>query len=65
MIFGIFTGGTSERSKNIFIAIPQYPTRKHLFFSKPKIQRINPLPDDTILDSSKLKQIADYILKCI
>ena len=26
---------------------------------------INPLPDDKILDWSKLKQIADNILKCI
>ena len=26
---------------------------------------INPLPDDKILDRSKLKQIADDILKCI
>ena len=25
----------------------------------------NPLPDDKILDGSKLKEIADYILKCI
>ena len=25
----------------------------------------NPLPDDKILDRSKLKQIADYIKKCI
>ena len=25
----------------------------------------NPLPDDKSLDWSKLKQIADYILKCI
>ena len=25
----------------------------------------NPLPDDKILDWSKLKQIADEILKCI
>ena len=27
--------------------------------------RVNPLPDDKILDWSKLKQIADDILKCI
>ena len=27
--------------------------------------RVNPLPDDKILDWSKLKQIADNILKCI
>ena len=27
--------------------------------------KINPLPDDKILDWSKLKQIADDILKCI
>ena len=26
---------------------------------------VNPLPDDKILDWSKLKQIADDILKCI
>ena len=26
---------------------------------------INPLPDDKILDWSRLKQIADDILKCI
>ena len=26
---------------------------------------INPLPDDKILDWSKMKQIADDILKCI
>ena len=26
---------------------------------------VNPLPDDKILDRSKLKQIADDILKCI
>ena len=26
---------------------------------------LNPLPDDKILDWSKLKQIADDILKCI
>ena len=25
----------------------------------------NPLPDDKILDWSKLKQIAEYILQCI
>ena len=28
-------------------------------------QSFNPLPDDKILDWSKLKQIADDILKCI
>ena len=28
-------------------------------------ERVNPLPDDRILDWSKLKKIADYILKCI
>ena len=27
--------------------------------------KLNPLPDDKILDRSKLKQIADDILKCI
>ena len=27
--------------------------------------QINPLPDDKILDRSKLKQIADDTLKCI
>ena len=27
--FGIFTGGTSVRSKNIFTDIPRYPTGKH------------------------------------
>ena len=27
--------------------------------------KVNPLPDDKILDWSKLKQIADNILKCI
>ena len=27
--------------------------------------RFKPLPDDKILDWSKLKQIADHILKCI
>ena len=26
---GIFTGGTSVRSKNIFTDISRYPTRKH------------------------------------
>ena len=29
MKIGIFTGGTSVRSKNIFTVISQYPTRKH------------------------------------
>ena len=29
MKIGIFTGGTSVRSKNIFTAISRYPTRKH------------------------------------
>ena len=29
------------------------------------LHRINPLPDNKILDWSKLKQIADNILKCI
>ena len=29
------------------------------------VERLNPLPDDKILDWSKLKQIADDILKCI
>ena len=39
MKIGIFTGGTSVRSKNIFTAISRYPTGKHeiirgyLFFS--------------------------------
>ena len=28
-------------------------------------ERVNPFPDDKILDWSKLKQIADHILKCI
>ena len=28
-------------------------------------KRVNPLPDDKILDWSKLEQIADNILKCI
>ena len=27
--------------------------------------KFNPSPDDKILDWSKLKEIADYILKCI
>ena len=35
------------------------PDEKHLE------RQINPLPDDKILDWSKLKQIADNILKCI
>ena len=30
-----------------------------------QIQTINSLPDDKILDWSKLKQIADDILECI
>ena len=29
MKIGIFTGGTSVRSKNIFTAISRYPTGKH------------------------------------
>ena len=29
MKIGIFTGGTSVRSKNIFTDISRYPTRKH------------------------------------
>ena len=29
MKIGIFAGGTSVRSKNIFTDISQYPTRKH------------------------------------
>ena len=29
MKFGIFTGGTRLRSKNIFTAISRYPTGKH------------------------------------
>ena len=29
MKIGIFTGGTSVRSKNIFTAISRYPIRKH------------------------------------
>ena len=29
MKFGIFTGGTSVRSKNIFTDISRYPTEKH------------------------------------
>ena len=29
------------------------------------MRTLNPLPDDKILDWSKLKQIADDILKCI
>ena len=33
------------------------------FWEKKKI--LNPLPDDKISDWSKLKQIADNILKCI
>ena len=32
---------------------------------KKPFENINPLPDDKILDWSKLKQIADEILKCI
>ena len=34
-------------------------------YLKPSICKFNPLPDDKILDWSKLKQIADNILKCI
>ena len=33
MKIGIFTGGTSVRSKNIFTAISRYPTRKHEIIS--------------------------------
>ena len=29
MKIGIFTGGTSVRSENIFTSISRYPTRKH------------------------------------
>ena len=29
------------------------------------MEALNPLPDDKILDWSKLKQISDDILKCI
>ena len=40
-----------------------YPKMKSpfLFFA---VFHINPLPDNKILDWSKLKQIADNILKC-
>ena len=38
MKIGIFTGGTSVRSKNIFTNISRYPTGKH------EIRYINPLP---------------------
>ena len=31
----------------------------------PRLVQLNPLPDDKILDRSKLKQIADDISKCI
>ena len=35
------------------------------FCNLAKIQFFNPLPDDKILDRSKMKQIADDIYKCI
>ena len=38
-----------------------YVSYKNIFYDA----TINPLPDDKMLDWSKLKQIADYILKCI
>ena len=36
-----------------------------MFSTGPFLRGINPLPDDKILDWSKLKQIADDILECI
>ena len=34
MIIGIFTGGTSVRSKNVFTTISRYPTGKHEIMTK-------------------------------
>ena len=36
-----------------------------LVYPRHEENRLDPLPDDKILDCSKLKQIADYILKFI
>ena len=38
---------------------------QHFYLSHNVFNPINPLPDDKILDWSKLKQIADDILNCI
>ena len=58
---GIFTGATSARSKNIFINISRYPTRKH------EIIGGNPhcFPIKQSLDSSKQKKFADYNFELI
>ena len=42
-----------------------FPFVVHLHLTMPNSIHINPLPDDKILGRSKLKQIADNILKCI
>ena len=36
-----------------------------MYLHTTNLMLLNPLPDDNILDWSKLKQIADDILKCI
>ena len=42
-----------------------FPFSKLRVFADGRIYIVNPLPDDKILDRSKLKQIADNIFKCI
>ena len=75
---GIFTGGTSVRSKNIFTDISRYPTEKHeimhvivFVMMTAKHQRLhyafsafsnNPFPHDKLFDQTKLKAFADDIL---
>ena len=70
MKIGIFTGGTSVRSKNIFTDISRYPTGKHeTVLRKSLVRRLYQVPDDTIarrdsLDCLKLNEFADKKFRC-
>ena len=50
----------SSNSKCLLQTLPVWKSLKFVVW-----ERVNPLPDDKILDWSKLKEIADDIFKCI
>ena len=57
-----FSAQAQGNTLNIIIQITIFTTHGAIHNA---YRAVNPLPDDKILDWSKLKQTADNILKCI